>query len=128
MTRLTLATLALALMPAIASAQGGVTWTNTDPNMVRAIIGVQDRANGTGPGGAAASAHQQGHNNAAGIAQNGAGTQRAQIAQSGCNNSATSIQSAPNTVNLLVQTGCNNSHHSAQNQANTATFTWQMGQ
>lgn len=127
MTRLTLAALALIAAPLAAGAQS-VTWTNTDPAMVNAIIAVQDMANGTGGANSAASVHQQGSNNAAGVGQNGAGRQRTQISQTGCNNTATSVQNAPNTINLLVQGGCNNTHHSVQNQANTATFTFQMGQ
>lgn len=127
--RIALIALALTLVPALGHAQNGtVTITNTDPAMVRAIIAVQNQAHGTAPGTGVASAHQQGANNAAGIGQFGGGAQHAQVSQTGCNNTATSIQTAPNTVNLLVQGGCNNAHHSVQTQANTATFTFQMGQ
>jgi len=127
MTRF-LAALALTLAAAPALAQNAsVTITNTDPAMVAAIIAVQNRANGTQPGTGVASAHQRGANNSAGIGQFGGGSQHAQHAQAGCNNSATSIQTAPNTVDLVVQRGCNNVHTNVQTQANTASFTFQMG-
>lgn len=126
MTRRTLAALVLALAPGLAVAQSAtVVVTNTDPAIVDAIIRLQDMANGTS-GPAAASVRQRGRNNAAGIAQSGGGRQRAQIVQSGCNNTATTSQTAAKTSYIVVQQGCNNTYHGAQNNPNTATFVWQF--